>query len=575
MAKMTRGQFLSRGAGLAAALGLGSLPACSRDGGAGGGMGSGSTGGAGVAPDLVLVNGNVITIDDAMPSAEAFAIKNGRFVAVGSSSDIRNLVGRGTEVIDAEGMTVTPGFIDTHAHPASGGIRAIQNVDADLRSIADIQAALRQRAAETPAGGWVIAYKYDDNKVVDGRRINRHDLDEAVPNHPVRVSPRGGHASFYNTRALELAGVTRDVQDPFGGRFFRDETGDLTGMVAAAANRVFDSVMPPEGSTREERQQGVKLICDRMAATGLTSVHDAGAGVDDLIGYQDAYAAGELNVRIYSLVRGAYSHLSQSGIRSGFGDDMLRIGPVKYSSDGAVQTRTMFMSQPYEGQPDYYGVEYLTQAEIHDLVEEAHRNGWRIGIHANGDVPIDRVLNAYERVQAQWPRPDVRHRIEHCSLVNPSLVQRIADLGVVPTPFATYLYYHGDKWHEYGEERMRWMFAHRSFLDAGVPVPSSSDYVPGPFEPLMAIQSMVTRRDWQGKLWGENQKVSVDEALRITTINGAYASHEENVKGSISANKLGDFVILGDDPRTVDPNAILEIPVVRTVVGGRTVHSLT
>jgi len=346
-------------------------------------------------------------------------------------------------------------------------------------------------------------------------------------------------------------------------------------MVAAAGNRLFDRVIPPETSTAEQRQAGVKLILDRMAATGLTSVHDAGAGSDNLRAYQDAYDAGDLTIRVYSLVRGeAWDLLKDSGVRSGMGDEMFRIGAVKFASDGAVQTRTMFMSEPYEGQPDYHGVEYMTQEELHDATEEAHRKGWRVGIHANGDIPIERVLNAYERVQSLWPRPDVRHRIEHCSLINDDLVRRIKELGVVPTPFSTYLYYHGDKWHEYGEQRMRNMFAHRSFLDAGIPVPSASDYVPGPYEPLMAIQSMVTRKDWQGKLWGENQKVSVDEAIRIATINGAYASFEENLKGSITAGKLADFAILGDDPRSVDPDAILEIPVVRTVVGGRTVHLL-
>jgi predicted amidohydrolase YtcJ len=571
MGKITRGEFLGRSATLAAALGLGSLPGCTRDDTV-----PGDGAGSGAAPDLVVTNANVITVDDAQPRAQALAVKGGRFIAVGSDEDVSNLIGRGTQVIDAEGMTVVPGFIDTHTHPASGGIRAIINVDVDLRSIGEIQDALRRRAAETPPNQWVTGYKYDDMKVAEGRRINRHDLDEAVPNHPVRVSPRGGHATFYNTKALELAGITREVSDPFGGRFFRDQNGDLTGMVAAAANRAFDGIAPDETSTREQRQAGVKLILDRKAATGLTTAHDAGAGQEALIAYQDAYAAGELTIRVYSLFsRNLLEGFKASGIRSGFGDEWLRIGPVKFASDGAVQTRTMYMSEPYVGQPDYHGVEYMTQEEIHEVVEDAHRNGFRIGIHANGDIPIARVLNAYERVQREWPRGDVRHRIEHCSLVNPQLVSRIAELGVVPTPFATYLYYHGDKWHEYGEERMRWMFAHRSFLDAGVPVPSSSDYVPGPFEPLMAIQSMVTRKDWQGKTWGENQKVTVEEAIRIATLNGAYASFEENVKGSITAGKLGDFVILADDPHRVDPDRILDIPVVRTVIGGRTVHSLT
>ena len=229
------------------------------------------------------------------------------------------------------------------------------------------------------------------------------------------------------------------------------------------------------------------------------------------------------------------------------------------------------MSTPYVGTNDY-GILTMTQKEIDEAVEDAHRNNWQIGIHANGDVTIDMVLKAYEHALKTWPHPDRRHRIEHCSLVNPSLLTRIKATGTIPTPFWTYVYYHGEKWSQYGDEKMRWMFAHRSFLDNGIRVVGASDYGPGPFEPLMAIQSMVTRRDYRGREWGPNQKVKVDEALRIATINGAYASYEENTKGSITAGKLADFVILEKDPHDVDPNTIKDIRVVRTVVGGKTMY---
>lgn len=231
----------------------------------------------------------------------------------------------------------------------------------------------------------------------------------------------------------------------------------------------------------------------------------------------------------------------------------------------------MRMSTPYVGTDDH-GILTMTQQEIHEAVEDAHRHGWQVGIHANGDVAIDMVLNAYERVLKQWPHPDRRHRIEHCSLVNPGLLARIAATGTIPTPFWTYVYYHGEKWSQYGPEKMRWMFAHRSFLDSGIRVPGASDYGPGPFEPMMAIQSMVTRRDYRGREWGANQRVTVDEALRIATVHGAYASYEEALKGSIVAGKLGDFVMLAEDPHDVEPERLKDIPVLRTVVGGRTVY---
>ena len=250
---------------------------------------------------------------------------------------------------------------------------------------------------------------------------------------------------------------------------------------------------------------------------------------------------------------------------------MLKVGSVKYAADGSASERTMAMSTPYQGRPDDYGILTMTQEEIHDVVEQAHRAGWQVAIHANGDVTIDMVLNAYERVQAEWPRPDARHRIEHCSLVNPDLLQRIKAAQVIPAPFYTYAHYHGEKWVEYGEEKMEWMFPHGSFLEYEIPVAPASDHPPGPFEPLMALQSMVTRKDYSGRVWGPSQRIDLDQALRICTRNGAYASFEEHEKGSIRAGKLADFVVLANDPHDVDPDGIKEIAVVRTVVGGRTV----
>jgi predicted amidohydrolase YtcJ len=215
----------------------------------------------------------------------------------------------------------------------------------------------------------------------------------------------------------------------------------------------------------------------------------------------------------------------------------------------------------------------MTEQEIVDAVENAHRHQFQVGIHANGDVAIDLVLKAYERALQRWPHPDRRHRIEHCTLVNDNLLRRIKATGSIPTPFWTYVYYHGEKWTEYGEDKLRWMFAHRSFLDYGIKVPGASDYEPGPFEPLMAIQSMVTRRDYKGREWGPNQKITVDEALKVATFHGAHASYEETVKGSITAGKYADFVMLERDPHEGDPNTIKDIKVMRTVVGGKTTYN--
>ncbi len=560
MSQFNRRDFLRLGGVGAAALGVGGC------------QGSGQDAVAGGAPDLVLLNGRLYTIDEAHPRAEAFAVKHGRFIAVGSNDDIRHLAASQTEVIDATGMTVTPGFIDAHSHPS--GVRELTGVNVDLRSIAEIQEAMRQKAAETPPGFWVTGYKYDDTKLREGRPVSRKDLDEAVPHHPAMIGHRGGHTGVYNSKAFEIAGITAETPDPPGGKFYRED-GELTGKVVERARRVFNNVGKTEEITRDVRQAGIKFISEQMTAAGLTSVHLTGGGSTAFTAIQDAYAAGEMRFRLYFFPSGSsamFEGLKAAGIRTGFGDEWLRIGAVKYGADGSASERTMRMSTPYVGRPNDYGILTMTQQEIHEAVEDAHRHGFQIGIHANGDVTIDMVLNAYERVQQQWPRPDARHRIEHCSLVNPDLLERIKAVGAIPTPFYTYVHYHGNKWVEYGQEKMQWMFAHRSFLDYDIPVAPASDYMPGPFSPLMAIQSMVTRKDFDGRVWGPNQRITVEEALRICTINGAYASFEENLKGSITAGKLADFVVLADDPHEVDPDQIKEIQVVRTVVGGHTMH---
>ena len=519
-------------------------------------------------PDLIVVNGNVYTVDDAQPRAEAFAVRYGRFVAVGTNSDVRNLATGTTTVIDAGGMTVTPGFIDAHCHPS--GVNELIGANVNLETVEQVKAVLAAKAAETPPGYWVTGYMYDDTKL--DRPVNRMDLDEVVPNHPASVGHRGGHTGVYNSEAFELAGVTADTPDPTGGHFYR-EGGRLTGKVAELARRVFDGVGQREEVTRETRQAGIAFISAAMTRAGLTSVHHTGGSRTALIALQDAHQAGEMRFRTYFFPRGGlYSELNETGIRTGFGDEWLRIGAVKYAADGSASERTMSMSTPYVDRPGDYGILTMSQEEIHQRVENAHRAGWQIGIHANGDVAIDMVLDAYERVQRMWPRADPRHRIEHCTLVNPELLRRIKALEAIPTPFYTYVYYHGDKWNAYGEEKLRQMFAHRSFLDYGIRVAPASDYMPGPYEPMMALQSMVTRTDFRGNEWGPNQRLTVDEALRICTMNGAYASREEDLKGSITAGKVADFVMLGEDPHTVDPSTLKDIPVVRTVVGGKTMH---
>jgi hypothetical protein len=524
--------------------------------------------GGSVEPELVLWNGNIHTMDAANPHAEAVALAGGRFLAAGSNADIRRLAGAGAKSIDLGGKTVVPGFIDTHSHPASSGLRHLREVDCDLRSIAEIQAAIAKRAAQTPPGEWVLGFKYDDTKTAERRPLTRQDLDKVAGNHPVAISHRGGHSLYVNSLALEKADVNDKTPDPAGGRFDRDAAGKLTGCARELAKGPFERKIVTN-YTRSDRREGVKIIAKMLARTGITSVHDTGGTPDDLRAYQDARESGDLKVRVYCFIGNhSIAKMIAAGVRTGLGDEWVRVGAMKLVADGSISERTARLSQPYIGRPNDYGILVMDEAEQYRYARQAHEAGWQIGTHANGDVTIDQTLRVYERLQRELPRRDPRFRLEHCTVVNESLIQRIKKLGAIPTPFSTYVYYHGEKMREYGAERLNWMFAVRSFLDAGIRVTQASDYPPGPFEPMMALQSSVTRTDSEGNVWGPKQRVTIAEALRVGTLNGAYASYEEKLKGSIEAGKLADLVVLGRDPLREDPHTLITIPIERTMAGG-------
>jgi predicted amidohydrolase YtcJ len=278
-------------------------------------------------------------------------------------------------------------------------------------------------------------------------------------------------------------------------------------------------------------------------------------------------------VRIYHLLNHTYlDRMLAAGIRTGLGDEWVRVGAVKLVSDGSISERTAHLMQPYAGRPNDRGIQVMPEEELYSYARKAHAAGWQIGTHANGDAGIDIALRVFERIHREMPRRDPRFRLEHCTVIDDSLIRRIKALGAIPTPFSTYVYYHGEKMREYGAERLERMFALRSFLDAGIRVTQASDYPPGPFEPMMALQSEVTRTDTSGNVWGPSQKVTVEEALRIGTLHGAYASFEEASKGSIEAGKLADLVVLGRDPKKENPSTLVTIPVERTMVGGKWVY---
>ena len=523
------------------------------------------------SPQTIVTGANLHTMDPLYRGTTAFAVRGDRILAVGSDSEVLNLKGIGTRVIDAREKTITPGFIDSHSHPTMANEAVSANVN--VRSISKVQQLLARQADKTPPGHWVLGHMYDDTKFEEGRALNRQDIDDVVRSHPVMVRHRGGHTAVVNSKAFEALGVNSNTPDPEGGRFFR-EKGQLTGKVAEHAMDQFRGVGQWPVIDRQTMRNNVHLTSNRMAAAGLTSTTDAAGQAQSWQAYTDALSAGIMNFRLSFMPRAAsdiYETMKTANMRSGFGNNMLRVGAVKFVADGSASERTMRMSTPFEGTDDY-GIATMSQEEIYSAVDEAVSNGFRIGIHANGDVTIDRVLKAYERALSNWQGPNPRFRIEHCSLVNEDLLKRIKSTGTIPTPFYTYAHYHGNKWLDYGKPRMEWMFAHRSFLDAGIPVAPASDYTPGPYEPLMAIQSMVTRKDSKGRVWGASQRITAEEALKICTVNGAYASFEEHEKGSLTPGKLADFVMLDEDPLNTDPDGIKDITVLGTWLGGKQTH---
>ncbi|HEX4193788.1 MAG TPA: amidohydrolase family protein, partial [Stellaceae bacterium] len=327
----------------------------------------------------------------------------------------------------------------------------------------------------------------------------------------------------------------------------------------------------PDQIAQRDRD-GLAFISQQFVKYGLTSVcHSAG----NLFALQQIRAAGKLLHRVsYEANLDILDNMIKTGIETGLGDDWIKFGATfEHNIDGSFSERTMALSTPYAGtNPPYYGNVAETQDQLNAWVEKVHRAGIQVNCHANGDVAIEHMLIAVERAQKLFPRTNARPKVTHCTDINPDLVKRIKALGAVPALFTTYAYYNSDKFHFYGEDMMKHMMAYRTLLDAGIPVCAGSDFTAGALAPLMGIQGMVTRKGWDGTVWGANQRITVDEALRVYTINGAHATFEENDKGSITEGKLADFVVLADDPHTISPEKIKDIKIEQTFTGGKSVY---
>jgi len=536
-----------------------------------------------IRADLVVLNANVITVDSTRPRAEAFAVLGDEFIAVGSTSEIRRWVGESTTVIDAEGSTVTPGFIDAHMHPRptypeSSPLATVDLRPASVTSMADVIDALAAKAALVPEGQWIRGLRYEDTKL--GRHPTRADLDQASTTHPIYITHSSGHLGVANSFVLRAAGITRGTPDPPGGAFDRRDDGVPNGVCGEVACGVLRRAVPETPMTRQDEVEGIQRTLRQFAKTGITTVVDAGGSPEKLGLFREGMGSGP-PVRVVMMVGSNYvDDMREGGLATGFGDSWVKVGPIKAFHGNSLSGRTAWLFEPYDmvnpatGELDYYGIPPdRTQSELDSLIFTIHEAGFQVAVHSNGDREITMLLEAFEKALARLPRPDHRHRIEHSSVMTPALLQKVKelDLGLA---LHSYVYEHGDKMEAFGADRWGMMHPNRTALDMGIPVAGNSDYGVSAAIPLLRIQSMVTRMSAEGKVYGPEQRISPEEAIRIWTMGSAFSVFEEDIKGSIEAGKLADFAILSADPTAVPVDEIKDIFVHTTVVGGSVVYEI-
>jgi predicted amidohydrolase YtcJ len=533
--------------------------------------------------DLLLVNANVLTMDPARPRARAVAISGGRIA--GLPQDTAQV--RAAQVVDLHGATVAPGFHDAHNHMTWFGM-SLGEVDLSapaVSSLDELYQAVARRAADTPPGGWVIGAGYDQNKI--GGHPHRDALDQAAPGRRVWLRHTSGHMCAVSSLVLGDLGIDAAPADVPGGRVTTDAAGRPTGLLEERAQQLVAGLVHPYPLAT--LADAIDRAGAAYLAEGITSCTEAGIGGGwigrspvELAAYQAARDQGRLRVRVELMVASDVLHPLAShaddglelgldlGLRTGFGDDWLRLGAAKVFTDGSLVGRTAAMHDHYEGTPGEEGYLQADAGDLTAMIIAAHRSGWQVAAHAIGDRAIDLALDAYEQAQARYPRPDARHRIEHFAASRPDQVDRAARLGVVAVPQGRFASELGDGMlAAVGPGRHGWLYRQRSLLDAGMTLPGSSDRPVVRGAPLLGMHDMVNRRTDTGAPFNPAEAVTAAEALRAYTTGSAYASHQEGVKGSVTPGKLADLVILSEDPTAVDPARIAGLQVLATVVDGQ------
>ncbi|MCV6613803.1 MAG: amidohydrolase [Cellvibrionaceae bacterium] len=532
-------------------------------------------------PDLIAFNGNVLTMAGQNPGettiVSAFAIKNGNFSAVGSDAQIKALAGNKTERLDLQGRTVVPGFNDAHMHPLAMPSQAIDLSEID--SMAQLQNRLSQAlSSQHPRPyGWLIGMSYDDTRL--GRHPNREDLDKISTQVPILLLHASMHLCAVNSVALNNAGVNHDTQDPPGGKLFRDKSGQLSGLISErpALELLFNEQQPqPFPHDLASVLDGLEAFYPLAHSLGITSYGDALVPPELALGYllSDPQTAG---MRVNLMFDGEkmpaiqyfveLNSLLESLGLNWFSSPWLRAKTVKLFHGMSLSGRTARQFEHYHGRPNYFGEEpQRGQAELNALIEEVHQLGMQAAVHSNGDYEVDMVLKAIAAANASAPR-EHRHRIEHGSIVNENILQRMAEQDVVYAPHS-YIYEKGPMIEPYGALLWPRMFANKSAFDYGIVNAANSDYPVSALPPLLRIQSLLSRRSRAGKVYGPEQRLSIEQALWAYTMGGAYATFEERYKGSIETGKYADFVVLAEHPGKVEEDKIKDIKILATYVDG-------
>lgn len=525
----------------------------------------------GVAPaGLIVTNATIHTVDPAQPRARAIAVRNGRILAVGA--DVSTHRGSQTQVIDARGATLIPGFIDSHGHLAGLG-QSLEIVD--LRDAASAAEAVRRTAnaaRDRPPGEWILGRGWDQTRWPGAEFPAAAELSAAVPVHPVYLTRVDGHAAWVNQFALDAADINAATADPPGGRIHRDSAGRPAGILIDRAMGLVSRRIPaPSHAQLKERLARAAVECARL---GLTTVHDAGVSAAEIAAYRELIAEDRLPVRIYAMIRGEGELWRQYLDRGPEIGPFLTVRSIKLVADGALGSRGAALKEPYSDEPSNSGLLILPREDIERVARAAVSRGFQVNTHAIGDLANRAVLDAY--AAALGGPNDLRFRVEHAQIVSPADMTMFAKYGLVASMQATHAT-SDMRWAEQrvGPDRIAGAYAWKSFLKLGVPVANGSDFPVEEADPLPGFYATVTRQDAAGHPpggWLPAERLSRAEALESWTLAGAFAAFEEKEKGSLTPGKLADFVLLSHDILRAPPKQILAARVLLTVVNGRIVH---